>query len=76
MRIPHVGLCLLLQLAILAQATEAQFRRPRSRSGGEAAHVGKTAPDFTLQTLDGKSRVRLSSFAGKKPVALIFGSYT
>lgn len=38
--------------------------------------VGDPAPDFSLQTLDKKSRVRLSSFRGGKPVVLVFGSYT
>ena len=38
--------------------------------------VGDFAPDFSLQTLDKKSRVRLSSFRGGKPVVLVFGSYT
>ena len=43
--------------------------------GGGIAE-GKLAPDFKLKTVDGKREVTLSSFAGKKPVALIFGSYT
>jgi peroxiredoxin len=38
--------------------------------------VGDSAPDFDLETLDKKSRVRLSSHLGVKPVVLIFGSYT
>jgi hypothetical protein len=38
--------------------------------------VGDDAPDFTLPTLDGQTEVRLSSFRGKKPVVLIFASYT
>jgi hypothetical protein len=38
--------------------------------------VGDPAPDFSLQTLDKKSRVRLSSFRGGKPAVLVFGSYT
>lgn len=38
--------------------------------------TGRRAPDFTLGTLDGQETVTLSSFAGNKPVALIFGSYT
>jgi hypothetical protein len=38
--------------------------------------VGTPAPDFTLKTLDGKGEVTLSSFRGKQPVVLIFGSYT
>jgi thiol-disulfide isomerase/thioredoxin len=46
----------------------------RARRG--ALEVGQTAPDFDLPTLDGTSRVRLSSLRGVKPVVLIFGSYT
>jgi peroxiredoxin len=38
--------------------------------------VGDTAPDFQLSTLDHKSEVQLSSFRGKQPVVLVFGSYT
>jgi hypothetical protein len=43
-----------------------------------AGHLqpGDTAPDFSLQTLDGSAQVRLSSFRGQKPVVLVFGSYT
>lgn len=37
---------------------------------------GDEAPDFTLPTLKGDAKVTLSSFEGKKPVVLIFGSYT
>jgi hypothetical protein len=37
---------------------------------------GDLAPDFTLRTSDKKSRVRLSSFQGHRPVVLVFGSYT
>jgi hypothetical protein len=40
-------------------------------------HPGDPAPDFALLTLDKSDRIRLSSFAQqKRPVALIFGSYT
>lgn len=46
-----------------------------SRSGTPAA--GEPAPDFELQfAKDTERSVRLSSFAGSKPVALVFGSYT
>ena len=38
--------------------------------------VGDLAPDFDLEALDKKSRVRLSSHKGLRPVVLIFGSYT
>lgn len=38
--------------------------------------AGDRAPDFDLKMLDSQARVRLSGFAGKKPVALIMGNYT
>jgi hypothetical protein len=41
-----------------------------------APAVGDPAPDFELVRLDGEGKVRLSSYRGKRPVALIFGSFT
>ena len=38
-------------------------------------NLGDRAPDFTLATRDGASRVRLSDLRGR-PVVLVFGSYT
>jgi hypothetical protein len=38
--------------------------------------VDEPAPNFTLTTHDGKRRVTLSDFRGKKPVVLVFGSFT
>jgi hypothetical protein len=38
--------------------------------------VGDEAPNFSLETVDKKSRVQLSDFRGTKPVVLVFGSYT
>jgi hypothetical protein len=44
---------------------------------GDAPQVGEWAPDFELEELGGNGkRVHLASYRGKKPVALIFGSYT
>lgn len=37
---------------------------------------GDAAPDFNLPLLGGSEKVQLSSFRGKSPVVLIFGSYT
>jgi hypothetical protein len=37
---------------------------------------GDPAPDFSLEPRGGGAAVTLSSFRGKSPVALIFGSYT
>lgn len=38
--------------------------------------VGDPAPDFSLPLVNGKGELKLSSFHGKKPVVLIFASYT
>ena len=50
----------------------------RQRGGsGDAPQVGDASPDFSLTEIrDAKKTVTLSDFAGKKPVALIFGSCT
>jgi len=41
-----------------------------------APKEGDEAPDFELCDVNGENPVRLSDFRGKKPVALIFGSFT
>jgi len=38
--------------------------------------VGDQAPDFSLETYDKQSTVRLSASRGQSPVILVFGSYT
>jgi Ca2+-binding EF-hand superfamily protein len=42
----------------------------------EGPRLGQVAPDFTLDSHDGKRRITLSKFRGKKPVVLVFGSFT
>ncbi|MEC9475974.1 MAG: hypothetical protein VX764_02935 [Planctomycetota bacterium] len=57
------------------QARDPEGRRPQR--GGPAPSVGDLAPDFVLPlATDAHQRIQLSKFTGKKPVALIFGSYT
>ena len=41
-----------------------------------APKLGDTAPDFELFDTTGEHSVRLSDFRGKRPVALVFGSFT
>ena len=41
-----------------------------------APRVGDTAPDFSLSDANGQNPIQLSDFREKKPVALIFGSFT
>ncbi len=70
--------------AVSADLANAQFRKPGERNTppafGERVRtdlkVGDLAPDFTLPATKGKTKVTLSKFKGKKPVVLIFGSYT
>jgi hypothetical protein len=38
--------------------------------------VGDLAPDFELEDPSGRNSIKLSMFVGKRPVALVFGSYT
>lgn len=38
--------------------------------------VGEQPPDFLLKRQGSPERVRLSSFRGRRPVAMVFGSYT
>ena len=45
------------------------------RRQGELA-VGHPAPDVSLYSLDGRTRVRLADEIGAKPLVIIFGSYT
>ena len=50
-------------------------RGKRTGSDQTAPEVGAVAPDFELTLVDDeKKTLKLSSFAGEKPVALIFGS--
>ncbi len=41
-----------------------------------APKVGDFAPDFELLDSNSENPVRLSYYQGKRPVALIFGSFT
>jgi hypothetical protein len=42
----------------------------------EGPRPGQTAPLFTLPTQDGEGKVSLVDYIGKKPIVLIFGSFT
>ena len=44
--------------------------------GPDRLKVGDEAPAFQLKSTDGKREVALRSFTGKRPVVLVFGSYT
>lgn len=49
---------------------------PEHMRNDGAPKVGENAPPLKLKTLEGKKEVDLASFAGKRPVVLLFGSYT
>jgi hypothetical protein len=68
-----------LEHSKVQQAGAAEQVTQRERQGHRqdvGLKAGDIAPDFTLKTLDGKETVTLSDSRGKKPVVLIFGSYT
>jgi len=57
----------------------AKKRRPapnRPMRHPDKLQQGDLAPTFSLKSLDGKKSFALADFKGKKPVALVFGSYT
>ena len=56
---------------VARQAMEAVVQRDEM-----GPHAGDVPPNFNLKLMGFENRVRLSSFKGQKPVALIFGSYT
>ena len=79
-RVVGIASVLLVATACLGSA-DAQGRGPKGRGfvkrgPDDAPKVGAVAPTFKLKTLDGKGEVDLSTFRGKRPVVLIFGSYT
>jgi hypothetical protein len=42
----------------------------------EGPKIGDLGPDFVLKTVDGKKEAHLADYRGKKPVVLVFGSFT
>jgi hypothetical protein len=64
----------LLLLAALAAA--AQPVDPRTGRSEGKLRSGDEAPAFTLKRSGQDARVSLASFRGKRPVALVFGSFT
>jgi cytochrome oxidase Cu insertion factor (SCO1/SenC/PrrC family) len=74
-----LGILLTIMLLASGDAASAQ-QRPGRRAGDlrmpDTLRVGDVAPDFKLKTMNGSREVTLSSFKGKRPVVLIFGSYT
>ncbi len=57
------------------RATVRRLEREASEKEG-GPQINSLAPDFALQEVGEKRSVRLSSFRGKTPVVLVFGSYS
>ena len=53
-----------------------QMRAWQKQYNPRAPKAGDVAPDFELCDVNSKNSIRLSDFRDRKPVALIFGSYT
>lgn len=53
-----------------------QFAEWQRKHDPLAPKEGDLAPDFELWDAAGEHSVQLSDFRGKRPVALIFGSFT
>jgi len=52
------------------------FETAWMQARGGSLHVGDPAPDFSLLKLDKSERVQLSKLNQRRPVVLVFGSYT
>ena len=67
---------LMTVLVFPIHGAEARPMPPFMRDAMSAPAVGDTAPDFELARLNASATVRLSDYVGKRPVVLVFGSYT
>ena len=57
-------------------AQRMEYRAWQKKYNPLAPKAGDEAPNFELRDANGENPVRLSDFRGKKPVVLIFGSFT
>jgi len=62
------------QSGLAAQGGALQKKPLASREG--RLRPGDRAPDFRLKKRGSSDSILLSSYRGKRPVALVFGSYT
>ncbi len=60
--------------AQLKKKTES--RSPSDNWQTRKLEVGSPAPDFSLPTVLGEKEIRLSDFRGRRPVVLVFGSFS
>ncbi|MCC6740914.1 MAG: hypothetical protein IT452_17880 [Planctomycetia bacterium] len=59
-----------------AAARPPNWEHVKALMARRAPAVGEPAPDFELPTVDGRSRIRRSTFAPGRPLVLNFGSFT
>ena len=89
MRMLALGFLLTLLGVVVADAAQQRDRRKAGKQPGEVItrpargerhperlKVGDAAPDFTLSDPSTRKKTTLWSFRGKRPVVLIFGSFT
>ncbi len=62
-------------IPLLAQSQGREWAVKNGRGEGHL-QVGDSAPDFTLTKVKSSKIVQLSKLTRKRPVALVFGSYT
>jgi hypothetical protein len=53
-----------------------EVRGWQKKNNPNVPKVGEMAPDFELTDVTGTQTIRLSDFRGKRPVVLLFGSFT
>jgi hypothetical protein len=71
------GFVVASEVAILPPGPGGRPAGEPSFDATEPPQVGEQAPDFELEELGREGElVRLSSYRGERPVALVFGSYT
>lgn len=64
------------QLGRTQQAARERALSVQLEAGSGGLPLGSPAPDFALLSATGDQRIRLSDFRGKRPVVVVFGSYT
>lgn len=71
----HAALFLVLALSFTAPGDAAERAKQRGGIGANGPKPGEAAPDFSLQTVDGKT-VKASMLWAQKPLVLMTGSHT
>jgi hypothetical protein len=67
---------MVMAMVALGALAAAQPVDPRTGRSEGKLQVGDRAPDFHLKRSGAEERAGLAQFRGRRPVALIFGSYT